>query len=116
MSKNASILSFEVKPDSRQPLFSDAENIVNLVKTLKKHKSEYTSVKITGKSNANESQREYDLYEECFKFEMNIQEYYTENGIKHERNKKILLNDYENGMKKLYDDNKALLCAIAERL
>lgn len=116
MSKNSSILSFELRPESRQPLFSDAKNIADLIKTLKKYKKKYSSVKITGKSNANESQREYDLYEECFKFEMNIQEYYTENGIKHERNKTKLLDDYRNGMKKLYDENKDLLCAIAERL
>lgn len=112
---NTSAISFEVKPDYRGALSNDKKIITRLVSLLQKNHNRYNSVILSGKKTAGERQRQYDLYEEYFKYPVSINEYRQEGGKKVERAKDHILRDYRNGMMNVYNEYKEIILTISNR-
>ena len=112
---NTSAISFEVKPDYRGALSNDKKIITRLVSLLQKNHNRYNSVILSGKKAAGERQRQYDLYEEYFKYPISINEYRQEGGKKVERAKDLILRDYRNGMMNVYNEYKEIILTISNR-
>lgn len=116
MSLNSSSVVFEIRPHFRKSLLDNISDVKNLIFDLVKHRDEFESLVITGKPNDNENQREYDLFEEYFKYQIDVKEYSIIDGRKREKDKKDILEDYKKSMQKIYDDNKLLLLTMANRM
>ncbi|MGN0350559.1 MAG: hypothetical protein ACI4ES_02825, partial [Roseburia sp.] len=93
--QNTSSIVFEVKPDFRGALSDDVNTITRLVRAFQQNRNRYNSVVLSGKKSAGERQRQYDLYEEYFKYPISVSEYRQENGQKIEREKELILRDYK---------------------
>ena len=89
--------------------------ITRLVSLLQKNHNRYNSVILSGKKAAGERQRQYDLYEEYFKYPISINEYRQEGGKKVERAKDLILRDYRNGMMNVYNEYKEIILTISNR-
>ena len=61
---------------------------------------------VTGKKSPSDRQQKYDLFDEYFRYTINIDEYYQQNGQQVEKDKGEILNDYRTEMKRIYDENK----------
>ena len=83
--QNTSSIVFEIKPDFRGALSTDV------------------------------NQRQYDLYEEYFKYPISVSEYRQENGQKIEREKAEILRDYRLNMMNVYNDYKDIILAVSNR-
>ncbi len=101
-SKTAS-LTIDVKPNFRESLMNDPDLIARLVNALRKDQNKYNTIKITGKKDGNGPQREYDLYEEYFKYPVGIKEYRQSGGRKVEATKIALQKEYHKKMTQAYD-------------
>ena len=112
--RKSSSIVFEVKPSFRGALSNDANIIARLIEALRNNRR-YNSVVISGKKDSGERQRQYDLYEEYFKYPININEYRQENGNKIERDKKQIQKDLCKGMKSVYSDYKDIILAVSDR-
>lgn len=112
---NTSAIAFEIKPDYRGALSNDKKIIRRLVSLLQKNHGRYNSVVLSGKKAAGNRQRQYDLYEEYFKYPININEYRQEGGKKVERAKDLILRDYRNGMMSVYNEYKEIILTVTNR-
>ncbi len=115
MGRNMSSLVFEVKPNFRGKLLSDPNIIGRLVGALKQGKKNYNSVLVSGKKDTGERQRQYDLYEEFFKYPIPVNEYQQENGRRVERDKKEIQKDIRLNMMNIYDEYKKIILAVSNR-
>jgi hypothetical protein len=113
--QNTSSLVFEVKPDFRGCLVNDAGLISRLVNALQRNRPRYNSVVLSGKPTANGRQRQYDLYEEYFKYPITVNEYRQEDGHKVEVEKEIILRDYRGNMMNVYGQYKDVILAVSNR-
>lgn len=112
--KTSSIV-FEIKPDFRGALSTDTAVISRLIRALRQNRNRYRSVVLSGKPTAGERQRQYDLYEEYFKYPISVNEYRQENGQKCEREKAEILLDYRLNMMNVYNEYKAVILAVTNR-
>ena len=112
---NTSAITFEIKPDFRGALSTDKDIIRQLVGLLQKNHDRYNSVVLSGKKASGERQRQYDLYEEYFKYPIEVNEYRQEGGRKVERQKDKILRDYRNGMMNVYNEYKEIILTISNR-
>ena len=112
---NTSSITVEVKPMLRGALLSDASIITRLVNAFRQNRNRYNSVVISGKKTTGERQRQYDLYEEYFKYPINVTEYQQENGRKYERDKEQILNDYKGEMMHVYEQYKDVILIVSQR-
>lgn len=112
---NTSYLSFEIKPVSRGALSNNRSIITQLVNALQQNRARYHSVVLSGKKSTGERQQEYDLYEEYFKYPINITEYRQENGRKVEVEKSIILRDYKGSMMNVYNHYKNTILTMTNR-
>ncbi len=113
--ENTSRLVFEVKPAFRDALIDNVGLITRLINALQHNRNRYTSVILSGKPTANERQRQYDLYEEYFKYPITVNEYRQEDGRKVEVAKEIILQDYRNNMMTVYDEYRDIILAVCNR-
>lgn len=113
--QNTSSIVFEVKPDFRGALSNDVNVITRLVRALQQNHNRYNSVILSGKKSAGERQRQYDLYEEYFKYPISVNEYRQENGQKIEREKELILRDYKGNMMNVYNQYKDIILAVSNR-
>ncbi len=113
--QNTSSIVFEVKPDFRGALSNDVNVITRLVRALQQNHNRYNSVILSGKKSAGERQRQYDLYEEYFKYPISVNEYRQENGLKVEREKELILRDYKGNMMNVYNQYKDIILAVSNR-
>ncbi len=111
--KTASLV-VDVKPDFRDHLIDDRSIISRLIRSLRNNQARYNTIKISGKKDNNSPQREYDLYEEYFKYPIEIKEYRQEGGKKIEISKAEILRDYKLKMANIYDQYKEVLLLFAE--
>lgn len=81
----------------------------------KENRNRYRSVVLSGKTTTGERQRQYDLYEEYFKYPISVSEYRQENGQKIEREKAEILRDYRLNMMNVYNDYKDIILAVSNR-
>ena len=93
----------------------DANVITRLIDALRHNRNQYHSVILSGKTDTGERQRRYDLYEEYFKYPINVSEYRQENHRKVEREKDDILRDYRQSMMEVYDDYKDIILAVSNR-
>lgn len=113
--QNTSSIIFDIKPDFRGALSNDPNLIARLIRALRQHRAQYKSVILSGKENTGEKQRQYDLYEEYFKYPITVSEYRQENGRKVEIEKEIILRDYRSNMMNVYNRYKAVILAVCNR-
>ncbi len=113
--RNTSSLIFEVKPNLRSMLLDDPDIIKRLVQAFKQNKPKFNSVVLSGKPDAGTRQRQYDLYEEYFKYPISVSEYRQENGQKIEVEKEVIQRDYRSKMMNVYDDYKDVILAVVNR-
>ena len=79
------------------------------------NRNRYRSVVLSGKTTTGERQRQYDLYEEYFKYPISVSEYRQENGQKIEREKAEILRDYRLNMMNVYNEYKDIILAVSNR-
>ena len=115
MGQNASSIVFEVRPNFRGALSNDVTIITRLVHMLQQNRNRYNSVVLSGKKSTGERQRQYDLYEEYFKYPINVEEYRQENGRKIEREKEQILHEYRFKMMNVYNEYKDIILAVSNR-
>jgi hypothetical protein len=115
MSRKTASLVVDVKPDFRGYLIDDPSLISKLIDVLRRNQSQYNTIRISGKKDGKGPQREYDLYEEYFKYPIDIKEYRTEGGRKIEVSKSTIQNDYKDKMTKVYDQYKEMLLVFVDR-
>lgn len=113
--QNTSSIVFEVKPNFRGALSNDVNVITRLVRALQQNHNRYNSVVLSGKKSTGERQRQYDLYEEYFKYPISVSEYRQENGQKTEREKELILRDYKGNMMNVYNQYKDIILAVSNR-
>ena len=109
MSQKTASLVVDVKPDFRGYLIDDPSLISKLIDVLRQNQVHYNTIRISGKKDGRGPQREYDLYEEYFKYPIDIKEYKTEGGRKIEVSKALIQRDYKEKMTKVYDQYKDML-------
>ena len=115
MGRNASSLVFEVKPEFRGALSCDPTIISRLIDVLRRNRGHYNSVVVSGKKDSGDRQRQYDLYEEYFKYPINVSEYRQENGQKIEREKGLIQQDFRANMMQVYSAYKNIILAVSNR-
>lgn len=115
IARGTSSIVFDVKPNFRRALSKDPGVITSVIQTLRQNRGQYHSVIISGKRNSNERQRSYDLYEEYFKYPIDIREYRQENGRKVERGKEQVRRDYRREMMNIYNQYKEVILAVCDR-
>lgn len=115
MGRNASSLVFEVKPEFRGALSYDPTIISRLIDVLRRNRGHYNSVIVSGKKDSGDRQRQYDLYEEYFKYPINVSEYRQENGQKIEREKGLIQQDFRANMMQVYSAYKNIILAVSNR-
>ncbi|WP_337574862.1 hypothetical protein [Fournierella sp.] len=113
--QNMSSIVFEIKPEFRGALSTDTNVITRLIDALRRNRNQYHSVVLSGKTNAGERQRRYDLYEEYFKYPISVSEYRQENHRKVERERDDILRDYRQSMMGVYDDYKDIILVVSNR-
>ncbi len=113
--QNTSSIVFEVKPNYRGALSTNADIISRLIGAFQKNKNRYQSVVLTGKTATGERQRQYDLYEEYFKYPISVSEHRQENGQMVEREKAEILRDYESSMMNVYNEYKDIILEVTNR-
>lgn len=116
VSDKTSSISFTIKPDLRGSLLKNRGLIASLIRQMRDRRQGYSAVKITGKANDTERQREYDLYEEYFKYPITVEEFRQEGGRRVERNKDLILRDYRREMMIVYNQHKDVILAMSNRL
>lgn len=112
--KTASMV-MEIKPDFRGSLIDDKKIIKKLIESLRKNQNRYNTIKITGKKDGRGPSREYDLYEEYFKYPVEIKEYRQEGGRKIEVSKKEIQLDYRAKMMNVYEHYKTTILTFVNR-
>ena len=115
VSRNASSLVFEIKPDFRGALANDKNKVRQIIDILRENGQNYNSVVLSGKSNTGERQQKYDLFEEYFKYPISINEVIHENGRIRERGRAQLQMDYRNKMQNVYNEYKRLILLVSGR-
>ena len=113
--RNTSSLVFEVKPNFRGTLSNDPNVISRMIDALRQNRARYNSVVLSGKSDTGMRQRQYDLYEEYFKYPISVSEYRQENGRKVEIEKETIQRDYRHQMMIVYDEYKDIILAVSNR-
>lgn len=113
--QNTSSIVFEIKLDFRGALSTDVNVISRLIGALQQNRNRYRSVVLSGKTTTGERQRQYDLYEEYFKYPISVSEYRQENGQKIEREKAEILRDYRLNMMNVYNEYKDIILAVSNR-
>lgn len=115
MHLNTSSIIFEIKPVHSGYLLDNSNNIKKIIRKLMKNRKNYSSVKVSGKAETGERQKEYDLYEEYFKYSISINEYYQEDGRKVEVKKNIIEEDYKTKIMGVYNEFKKMILAVSNR-
>lgn len=115
MSRKTTSLVIDVKPDFRGYLMDDPGLIKRLIETFRDNQKKYNTIKISGKKDGTGPQKEYDLYEEYFKYPVDIKEYRQEGGRKVEENKSKIQRDYRTKMMMIYNQYKTALKLFAYR-
>lgn len=113
--QNTSNIVFEIKPDFRGALTTDTNVITRLIRALQMSRGRYHSVILSGKTATGERQRQYDLYEEYFKYPITVNEYRQENRQKVEREKDEILREYRLNMMNVYNEYKAIILTVCNR-
>ncbi|EGO62884.1 hypothetical protein [Acetonema longum] len=113
--QNTSSLVFEVKPAFREALSKDIDIITRLIRKCQQNRKRYRSVILSGKPATGERQRQYDLYEEYFKYPISVDEYRQEHGQKVEIDKEVILREYKRNMMNVYDQYKDVILAVSNR-
>lgn len=115
MRERTSSIVIDVKPSFRGKLIDDPNVIARIINAFRQNQNQFNSVKLTGKVDGRKRQREYDLYEEYFKYPIRISEHRQANGQRLERSKTEIQRDYRNEMMNLYDRYKNLLWILSNR-
>lgn len=105
----------EIKPDFRGSLIDEKGIIKALIDALRKNQKRYNTIKITGKKDGRGPSREYDLYEEYFKYPVEIKEYRQEARRKIEMSKKAIQSDYRVKMMNVYEQYKTTIMMFVNR-
>ena len=113
--QNTASLVFEIKPDFRGALTNDKTRIAQIIDILKKNRTKYNSVVLSGKSSAGTRQQKFDLFEEYFKYPISIEEFHREGRIVREKNRTILQTEYRNSMQNVYTRYKDLILTVSGR-
>lgn len=113
--RQTSSITFDIKPNFRDSLLDQPDYIRQLVNALRRNHNRFNSVVISGKRDAKEKQRRYDLFEEYFKYPITVNEYQQENGEKIERDKRIILTEYRTAMMNVYDNYRDIILAMTNR-
>lgn len=110
-------VSIEIKPPSRGHIMNDPSYIKKLLDSFKSHSNRtFSKVVISGKPDDDTKQKRYDLFEEYFKYPIEISEMHTEGGRKVEYPKEKIQNDYRFQMMNIYDSYKIYILGICDRL
>lgn len=112
---NTSSLVFEVKPQMRGALINNPNIVTRLIDAFKTNHNRYNSVILSGKKESGERQRQYDLYEEYFKYPITVAEYHQENNHKIEYRKEEIQADYKAKMISVYNEYKDIILAVSNR-
>ena len=115
VSRETSSLVIDVRPDFRGRLMNDRTLISTLIGELRKNSSKYNAIKLTGKPDSKGSQYEYDLYEEFFKYQIDIREYRQENGRRIEMDKSFICHEYRGKMMAAYCKYKDMILKLSNR-
>ena len=115
MRHRTSSIVIDVKPNLRGKLIDDPGVIARIISAFRQNQNQFNSVKLTGKVDGRKRQREYDLYEEYFKYPIRISEHRTANGRRVERTKAEIQRDYRNEMMNLYENYKRILLVLSNR-
>ena len=113
--ENVSKLVFEIKPEMRGALSNNPGVITRLINALRANKRNFNSVVISGKAHTQDRQRSYDLYEEYFKYPISISEFKQIDGVKVERDKNEILEDYRTQMMDTYNAYKSIILNVSDR-
>lgn len=110
---NAANLVFEVRPQYRKALTKNRDIIKRFINSFRSSRPRYNSVTVTGKKSPSDRQQKYDLFDEYFKYTVNIDEYYQQNGQQIEKPKGEILREYLTEMKRIYDENRVFIVAVS---
>lgn len=114
VSKKTASLVVDVRPDFRDHLIDNPSLITKLIRLLRSNQPRYNTIKITGKKDNSSPQREYDLYEEYFKYPIDIKEYRQEGGRRIEINKVDIRREYKQKITDVYDQYKEIILLFVE--
>lgn len=110
-------VSIEIKPANRSHIINDSSFIKKLIDSFKSNNNKnFSKVVISGKPSEDTKQKRYDLFEEYFKYPIEINETHTEGGRKVEYPKEKIQNDYCFQMMNIYDSYKTYILGICDRL
>ena len=109
-------ISFEIRPEKRGVLCDEPGIIQKIINLFKAGKDTFSKVILDAKPDSKTRQKRYDLYEEYFKYPININEYHTENGRKVENPKEQIQADYLHEMISIYNNYREYILAICDRI
>lgn len=113
--ENTRCVTLEVKPSSHEALSHDPKTIERFIEALKRCKGEYNKVVLSAKCDASHRQMSYDLYEEYFKYPINIAETHREDGRIVEYDRKTIESKYKQNMMNIYDCYKSVILMVCDR-
>lgn len=114
--RGTSSLVIDIKPEYRGKLTDDPSLIERIIDAFRTNRHRHSTVRISGKKDGHGSQREYDLYEAYFKYQIDITETRQEGGRKVEIDKETLQRAYRAEMMNIYNSNKPVILAMSNRL
>ncbi|ADU27201.1 hypothetical protein [Ethanoligenens harbinense] len=115
VSKNTQSVIFEVKPQYRSDLTKDPDLVKRLIDAFRKSKDSFSKVILHGKTEHRGKQVGYDLFEEYFKYPIEITEYHQEYNRKVEYPKEKIQADYRGNMMDIYNEFKNIILAFCDR-
>lgn len=114
--QKTNIISFEIRPEKRGALCDEPSVIQKVINLFKAGKDTFSKVVLDAKPDSKTRQKRYDLYEEYFKYPININEYHMENGRKVENPKEQIQADYKNEMINIYNNYREYILTICNRI
>ena len=116
LSNNTNTIGIELRPEPRGQICDDSSVVKKIISSFRRDKSKFKKIILTAKTSSAERQLSYDLYEEFFKYSINVPDFRSEGGRKVEVPKAELRERYQNSMKDIYDEFKTFILMVCDRL
>lgn len=112
---NTQSVVFEIKPQYRSELTEDPKLVKRLIDAFRTSRDSFSKVVLHGKTAHRRKQVGYDLFEEYFKYPIEITEYHQEDNRKVEYPKEQIQMDYRGNMMNVYNEFKNIILAFCDR-
>lgn len=113
---NTQSVIFTINPQLKGDLSHDSKIIKRMIDVFRKNRHKYNSITLYGKAGSRCKQVGYDLFEEHFKYPIDITEYYQDNNHKVEYPKEHIQADYRDKMMRVYVEFKDIIDSFCDRV